>query len=208
MTSAAAGRSLEFRPEDYDAIERAVMETPRGRWFLAQRDQRLRIGETQRVLDALKKLEGALAALPAQPLPVNGDEVLVPALAAAETLAPALSMKNLKYFKQDEAVFTPAEPAAPRLAAVATAKPAAVLEPAATSPVTRGARLIINRISPATGAPAAAAPATEVEPAEPETPPPPTVEPGEKRRIVIIRRAATEAMDIPLQSELAASPAS
>jgi hypothetical protein len=209
MTSAVAGRSVDFGSADYDAIERAVMETPRGRWFLAQRDQRLRMGETQRILDALKRLEGVLVAIPAQPVPVNGGKATAPESAAVETAAQSLSTKNLKYFKQDEAVFTPAEPAAPKLAAVETVKPAAMPKPTEAPPVTRGARLIVNRISPpAAGALAAAAPAIEIEPAEPETPSSPIVEPGDKRRIIIIRHAVTEAMDIPLQSELAATPAS
>ncbi|MGQ0486233.1 MAG: hypothetical protein ACT4SY_12880 [Hyphomicrobiales bacterium] len=170
MTNAIAGRSLDFGSGDYDAIERAVMETPRGRWFLAQRDQRQRMGETQRILDALKKLEGVLAAIPAHPPPADGGEAPAPALAAAATAAQALSMKNLKYFKQDEAVFAPAAPAAPKLAAVETAKPA--------------------------------------EPEIPLAPMPATPESGDKRRIVIIRRAATEPMDVPPQAELAASPPS
>jgi len=234
MTSAAAGRSAEFRPEDYDAVEQAVMQTPRGRWFLSERDKRCQAGETQRVLDALKKLEGALAALPV-PAAVPGGADVLRALAAqraaadsrspktvsmteltpasAESVAQAPSMKSLKYFKQDEAIFTPAQPAALKLTAVEFAKPAEPPEAAASAkseePVAKGARLIVNRITPADVQPAAAA--TALEPPSPsidpaaagETPPIPATD---KRRIVIIRRAATEPMDVPLQAEMCASP--
>jgi len=43
--------------EDYDAIENAVMETARGRWFLAEHASRNRHAETRVLLDAIDKLE-------------------------------------------------------------------------------------------------------------------------------------------------------
>ena len=244
MTSAVKGRSADFGPEDYDAIERAVMETPRGRWFLAERDKRLRTVETQRILDALKKLEGVLAAVPPPTAPVNGTEVLKaiavqraiqerhapvdatkqPASiaiaeltsASAETVAQTLSMKNMKYFKQDEAIFTPAEPAAPKLAVVETEtpaqKPKAMLSPKPEDAVAKGARLIVNRIAPADAQPAAVAtvPETPSVPADHasavESPPATAAaESVDKRRIVIIRRTAAELMEVPLQADLSAS---
>jgi hypothetical protein len=45
---------------DYDAIERAIRETSRGRWFLACYLQRNRSGETKMLLDAIAKLESAM----------------------------------------------------------------------------------------------------------------------------------------------------
>jgi hypothetical protein len=238
MTSAAAGRNADFGPEDYDAVEQAVMQTPRGRWFLSERDKRRQAGETQRILDALKKLESALAALPVTAPVPNGTDVLR-ALAAqraaadpappkgvstteltsapAESAAQALSMKNLKYFKLDEAVFTPAQPTVPKLAAVEPAGPADPPKPAASAkleePVAKGARLIVNHIAPASDAtPAAAVPEPPPQPsgqvvASDETPPAlPGAEPTNKRRIVIIRRAAAEPMEVPLQAEISAGP--
>lgn len=79
---------------DYDAIEAAVMETERGRWFLAEYARRQRAAETQILLDAIQKLEAAIA--PA------------PAIAATPAPPPA------DLFAQDEELFTPvpAEPAA------------------------------------------------------------------------------------------------
>ena len=45
---------------DYDAIERAIRETGRGRWFLACYLQRNRSSETKMLLDAIAKLEAAM----------------------------------------------------------------------------------------------------------------------------------------------------
>lgn len=45
---------------DYDAIERAIRETGRGRWFLACYLQRNRSSETKMLLDAIAKLESAM----------------------------------------------------------------------------------------------------------------------------------------------------
>jgi hypothetical protein len=42
---------------DFDAIEAAVMETERGRWFLGEFARRNRLGETRLLLDAINRLE-------------------------------------------------------------------------------------------------------------------------------------------------------
>ncbi|MCE1236362.1 MAG: protein phosphatase CheZ [Hyphomicrobiales bacterium] len=46
--------------EDYDAIEAAVMETQRGRWFLAEYARRNRNSDTDQVLTALERIERTL----------------------------------------------------------------------------------------------------------------------------------------------------
>jgi chemotaxis protein CheZ len=46
---------------DYGAIEQAVMETARGRWFLAEYARRNRHSDTVAVLDAIGKLESAVS---------------------------------------------------------------------------------------------------------------------------------------------------
>jgi hypothetical protein len=46
---------------DYDAIERAVAETERGRWFLGEYSRRVRMAETRTLLDAIARLEDVLA---------------------------------------------------------------------------------------------------------------------------------------------------
>ncbi len=55
--------------EDYEAIEAAVLETPRGRWFLAEYLRRHQMEETRALLASMQKLEramqGATARLPA-----------------------------------------------------------------------------------------------------------------------------------------------
>ncbi len=44
---------------DYQRIEDAVMETARGRWFLAEFARRVRAGDTARILEAIERLERA-----------------------------------------------------------------------------------------------------------------------------------------------------
>jgi chemotaxis regulatin CheY-phosphate phosphatase CheZ len=59
----ANGRSLTTISEaDYDAIESAVMETERGRWFLREYARRNRNADTQVLLNAINRLEHAVAA--------------------------------------------------------------------------------------------------------------------------------------------------
>ena len=45
------------RREDYEAIEAAVLETARGRWFLDEYARRHRVADTAVVLDAIGRLE-------------------------------------------------------------------------------------------------------------------------------------------------------
>ena len=47
--------------EDYEAIEAAVMETVRGRWFLAEFARRSRVDEMRQMLDAMTRLEQVVA---------------------------------------------------------------------------------------------------------------------------------------------------
>lgn len=55
--------------EDYDAIEAAVTETVRGRWFLAEYARRSRVDELQQMLEGLARLEQTVRDehLPADP---------------------------------------------------------------------------------------------------------------------------------------------
>jgi hypothetical protein len=60
--------------EDYEAIREAFMETSRGRWFLSEYARRNRNADTSMVLDAVARIEQALAAqnqLPPLPPPVE-----------------------------------------------------------------------------------------------------------------------------------------
>lgn len=103
---------------DFDAIRDAVMETPRGRWFLEQYAARLRSAETTGLAASLKRLEAAVAANhdslmarlaaalaeePAEDMPEG------PAAADADAgPAPGLAPRHMKYFRPDEALFEPA----------------------------------------------------------------------------------------------------
>ena len=49
-----------LRKSDYEAIEAAVMETEKGRWFLAEYASRHRAADTDEVLGAIARLEGML----------------------------------------------------------------------------------------------------------------------------------------------------
>jgi len=60
MTIAASPSGLQ--PEDYEEIEAAVMETARGRWFLAEYARRVRNAESARLLAAIERLEARLEA--------------------------------------------------------------------------------------------------------------------------------------------------
>lgn len=46
---------------DFEAIETAVMETARGRWFLGEYARRMRAAETAKVLEAITRLERSFA---------------------------------------------------------------------------------------------------------------------------------------------------
>ncbi|MDP9137285.1 MAG: hypothetical protein M3N38_03810 [Pseudomonadota bacterium] len=46
---------------DYEAIVAAVLETPRGRWFLHEHERRIRASETRTLLAAVARLEESLA---------------------------------------------------------------------------------------------------------------------------------------------------
>jgi hypothetical protein len=88
-----------FQDESFESIYAAVSETPRGRWFLAEHARRQRAQDTLKILESIKKLEGALAQtgseLPAEPAP-----------------SAAVPLKN--YFETDEDLFLPAAPAKAR----------------------------------------------------------------------------------------------
>ncbi len=49
-----------YREEDYEAIEAAVMETGRGRWFLSEFAKRNRHADTNMLLDAIQKLSRSM----------------------------------------------------------------------------------------------------------------------------------------------------
>lgn len=214
--SVTEGRSRESAPVDFDAIRDAVMETPRGRWFLSEYANRLNTGGTASLLDSMKRLENAVAA--------NHDALmsrLAEALERGPSPAPAaaqtdLAPKHMKFFKRDEDIFEPAPQAA-----------ITVVKEAPKPEVQKGARVVIRRsgetqsppepiagLQPETpaevpGATEVVVSLTEVEvsvspaPAPLPAPEPPEAEAAPKRRIVIIRHKSGETIDVPLQNEMA-----
>lgn len=61
-TTAQRGALPSMREGEYEAIAAAVMETARGRWFLGEFARRNRAAETGPLLEALARLERAVAA--------------------------------------------------------------------------------------------------------------------------------------------------
>ena len=118
---------------DYETIENAVMETARGRWFLAEYKKRNGVADTSTLLDAVRRLEKiassfkvdlaspekpqeAETAKPATP-PMSGDKgFIAPAnrtiahdlAAKKQTPEPpaSLSQENLQFFSNDEDLFS------------------------------------------------------------------------------------------------------
>ena len=57
-----------YTQKDYEAIEGAVLESPRGRWFLGEFARRNRAADTLTLLEAIRKLERGVAENPAHQL--------------------------------------------------------------------------------------------------------------------------------------------
>ncbi|CAN5411803.1 hypothetical protein BH10PSE7_BH10PSE7_34500 [soil metagenome] len=72
MTSSSLDQDVGgLRGEEYEAIEQAVMESPRGRWFLTEFAKRNRTADTHMLLSALKRLEEVIG---------PGDDMETPSL--------------------------------------------------------------------------------------------------------------------------------
>jgi hypothetical protein len=185
-------QSEGYRNESFESLEAAVLETQRGRWFLEEYARRQRSAETLAILEILKKLENS----------ITNSSFLPPAKNPEPIPAPALKTEQLKFFKQDEEIFVEPTIAAPALSVVNSPPKVEVTSP----PESKGAKLKIQHM-PITTMPEEAAAA------EPEMPglnafvqdsiasvaPQPAAEP--RQRVVIIRRPASEAAEIPLLEE-------
>jgi hypothetical protein len=208
-----------LKPQDFDSIRDAVMETPRGRWFLTEYANRLRSSETVGLLDSMRRLENAVTSnhdtLMSRLAEALSRESAPPPSAAAQ---PDLAPRHMKFFKQDEEIFEPAPQA--RIAAVPDL-PKPEPKPAESKPeVPKGARVVIRRASETIEAslPAEAPQVVEATPVSEPLPSPvpvaqadaghdmaPEAEGQPKRRIVIIRHKPGEQIDVPLQNEMAAA---
>ncbi|MBL8905441.1 MAG: hypothetical protein JNM20_02075 [Rhizobiales bacterium] len=85
---------------DYEEIERAVMESARGRWFLAEFAKRIRAQDTALILDAIHRLESRTHASAA-------GEALVKPLVSETVDSPEIAASALRYYRQDEDIFAP-----------------------------------------------------------------------------------------------------
>ncbi len=208
MPSSDGAKGHDLTPQDFEAIRDAVMETPRGRWFLSEYANRLRSAETTGLLDSMKRLENAVSSNHEQ-LMARLAQALVRDAAPPSAPVPQadLAPKHMKFFKQDEEIFEPAPQA--KIAAVPDVK-----KPEPRPDIPRGAKVVIRRAtdtSIAIESPPAAPPAPPVaEVAPPPPPPPPLSEPqpqaqadAPKRRIVIIRHKPGEQIDVPLTDDVA-----
>jgi hypothetical protein len=74
--------------QDYDAIREAFMETSRGRWFLSEFAKRNRNADTTMVLDAVARIEQAMAAQKQEPVP---SDTLLEALAEIRSTVDAVA---------------------------------------------------------------------------------------------------------------------
>lgn len=133
--------------ESYEQVEKLVMETPRGRWFLTEFARRQRSKELGLILDSIQRLERAMSWKDAAK---ETDELAARLTEAAPKPEP-LEPRHLKYFKQDEEIFE----AAPK--------------PAAPDHERKGAKLVIHRKEPEPQPePTSVAPAAETQPEPPK----------------------------------------
>ncbi len=79
----------DFTDSDYEAIEAAVIETARGRWFLAEHAKRNRAAETVALLAAMRKLERAVAAASC---PASDREMLAELARLSEAAGNAMAL--------------------------------------------------------------------------------------------------------------------
>jgi hypothetical protein len=76
-------RGYDFDAMDFEAIEAAVMQTVRGRWFLREYARRSRAAETANIEAALARIESRL---PLAPNPVRDAETRIVALSVNQRL--------------------------------------------------------------------------------------------------------------------------
>ena len=182
-----------YRNESFESLEAAVLETSRGRWFLEEYAKRQRSSETLAILDIIRKLENTIGNTSFSPVSKPEEKI---------------NTEQLKFFKKDEEIFLEPKIVAPALSVVApianpNPEPLGVTKQPAEP---RGAKLKIQRLSPAQQVEEpsiAAAPEVEV-----TTPAPVVAVPSEeapaaeaKPRVIIIRRPASEAAEIPMMED-------
>jgi hypothetical protein len=129
------GVEQALNDSDYESIESAVMESPRGRWFLAEYSRRRGLDTVTELMDAMHRIEAAIREHPAPALPyppyegIGSRPAVRPAMpvgdadkraeaiaqfnqlqAGLKSILPepvAIDARNLRYFIEDEELFAP-----------------------------------------------------------------------------------------------------
>ncbi len=195
--------TAEAVPDSFEAIEKAVVESKRGRWFLNEYVKRRCGADNQALITAIGKLASAannnhelIAERLGKALGLITaiDGKLSPPPTTAKAAPAELKPEHMKFFKQDEELFE--SPAKSPVLAVAHKAP----EPKPDTP--KGAKLVINRQPDPMNEAAPMEPATEVTDLVAAT----TAEEASSStsRIVIIRHKAGEMIGVPLHDELRA----
>jgi len=205
---------------DYETIENAVMETARGRWFLAEHKKRHSGTDTPTILDAIARLEKVMASIKlGEPDQQKSSKTTTAPFAPAAVDIPSTSLptkaeahqpsdENLQFFKNDEDLFAeetssfltqaPAVADAPKSGEAASPENSAEAE---TSEPARE-RFKIFKKSPRDDQADAARPEDESDVPDPILHP--TTE--EQDRIVVIRNTSGEDIDIPLADDFKNTP--
>ncbi len=91
MPSASNEAQIDPTPEDFDTILEAVMETPRGRWFMNEYAKRRRVADTEQILYKLERLSGTIETLSeeASKLPRTSSECFADRLRSIRDLCSA-----------------------------------------------------------------------------------------------------------------------
>ncbi len=215
---------------DYESIENAVMETARGRWFLAEHKKRHGGTDTPAILDAIARLEKVISSMntgmntgePVQATsPGEVEKPSIPpfvpavvdipgALEPSKSEPASLSGENLKFFSNDEDLFADdktsflSEPVANNeTSEVAKEKLETTAEPEETSQASEpgSERFKIFKTAPESPEKKSA---PEIDVSEANDVPDPTLHAtaAEQDRIVVIRNTAGDDIDIPLADEL------
>lgn len=205
MSSSVAEPGRENPSETYETIEKAVMETERGRWFLAEHARRQRSAETAGIFEALKRLEAAL--VPSASSRPPDDALDYMQSAARELMARSDALRRIagELENQDTQAALASEADAVRLVALNhdlfRHRFAGIGRPVApTADQLKYFAADEEEFEDAAPQQTPASPLRAVPPVQLVTEAPPA-----KNRIVIIRHAAGEEPVIPLQNELAAA---
>jgi len=180
---------------DFEAIENAVMETARGRWFLSEYKKRHSTEQTDTptLLDAINRLEKVITNIshdlpsqqkpkkiivspPAKPAIAKVTQNETTALKADARKTESLTKENLQFFAKDEDMFTDA-PVAPTAAQKGNENPLTSFKVASLGKdkQTKDSKLPDLAMQPTS---------------------------KERDRIVVIRNASTTDINIPLAEEL------